>query len=83
MIIYSSSPFCILDEPFSGLEPLQVERVLQILQEEKRLKGFIITDHLHKSIRSIADDLYVLANATTYKIVNDEQLLELGYLANL
>ena len=83
LVIYSSSPICILDEPFSGLEPLQVEMVLQILQEEKKHKGFIITDHLHRSIRSIADDLYVLANATTYKIVNDEQLLELGYLANL
>jgi ABC-type multidrug transport system ATPase subunit len=83
LVVYSSSPFCILDEPFSGLMPLQVERLMKIIQEEKKNKGFIITDHLHRSIRTIADDLYVLTNGKTYKITQEDQLLKLGYLNEL
>jgi ABC-type multidrug transport system ATPase subunit len=83
LVIYSPSPLCILDEPFTGLMPLQVERLMEIIQEEKKNKGFIITDHLHRSIRTIADDLYVLTNGKTYKISREEQLLELGYLNEL
>jgi ABC-type multidrug transport system ATPase subunit len=83
LVIYSPSPFCILDEPFSGLMPLRVEHLMKIIQEEKKNKGFIITDHLHRSIRTIADDLYVLSNGKTYKILREEQLLELCYLNEL
>jgi len=83
LLIYSPHPFCIMDEPFSGLMPIHVERLMSILLEEKRNKGFIITDHLHRSIRLVSDDLYVLANGRTYKINSEEQLLELGYLKEL
>jgi ABC-type multidrug transport system ATPase subunit len=83
LLIYSYHPFCIMDEPFSGLMPVHVEQLMLILQEEKRNKGFIITDHLHRSIRSISDDLYVLTNGKTHKISSEQQLLELGYLNEL
>jgi ABC-type multidrug transport system ATPase subunit len=83
LLIYSRHPFCIMDEPFSGLMPLHVEKLMRILQYEKHNKGFIITDHLHRSIRAVADDLYVLTNGKTYKINREEQLLELGYLHEL
>ncbi len=83
LVIYCPNPFCIMDEPFSGLMPLQVEKLMRIIQEEKHKKGFIITDHLHRSIRTIADDLYVLAGGKTYKINDEEQLLKLGYLNEL
>jgi ABC-type multidrug transport system ATPase subunit len=83
LVIYSPNPFCILDEPFSGLMPLQVESLMEIIQKEKQNKGFILTDHLHRSVRALADDLYVLANGKTYKITRQDQLLELGYLNEL
>jgi ABC-type multidrug transport system ATPase subunit len=83
LVVYSPHPFCVLDEPFSGLMPLQVERLIKILEEEKQRKGFIITDHLHRSIRAIADDLYVLVNGRTYRIKTEEQLVEFGYLNEL
>jgi ABC-type multidrug transport system ATPase subunit len=83
LVIFSASPFCILDEPFSGLMPLQVEKLMELLNEEKLHKGFIVTDHLHRSVRSIADDLYVLVNGRTHNINRAEELLEFGYLAEL
>jgi ABC-type multidrug transport system ATPase subunit len=83
LVVYSPHPFCILDEPFSGLMPLQAEQLMRILREEKSRKGFIVTDHLHRSIRALSDELYVLSSGKTYKIKTEEQLLQLGYLNEL
>lgn len=83
LVLYSSHPFCILDEPFSGLMPIHVEKLKEILIVEKHRKGIIITDHLHRHIRHIADDLYVLTNGKTYRVAEEEQLIELGYLTEL
>lgn len=80
LVLYSKQPFCILDEPFSGLMPIHVEKLKTIFEREKRWKGIIITDHLHRHIRDIADTLYVLINGKTYRITDEEELIELGYL---
>ena len=83
LILFSRQPFTLFDEPFTGIMPLHVEKLSAIFLKEKSQKGIIITDHMHRSIRSICDELYVLANRQTYKISNEEQLLKLGYLAEL
>jgi ABC-type lipopolysaccharide export system ATPase subunit len=54
-----------------------------IFEREKQRKGIIITDHLHRHIRDIADDLYVLTDGKTYKITDEDGLIELGYLNEL
>jgi ABC-type multidrug transport system ATPase subunit len=83
LILNTHHPFCILDEPFSGLMPLHVERLKQTIKEVSQQKGIIITDHLHRHIRDIADDLYVLTNGKTYRVKEEEDLIELGYLNEL
>lgn len=83
LILNSRHVFCILDEPFSGLMPIHIEMLKEAIMIEKRRKGIIITDHLHRHIRDIADELYVLTNGKTYKIKDTEQLIELGYLNEL
>jgi len=83
MVLYSKQPFCILDEPFSGLMPIHIEKLKTIFEREKHRKGIIITDHLHRHIRDIADVLYVLTNGKTYKITEEEELIKLGYLNEL
>jgi ABC-type multidrug transport system ATPase subunit len=83
LILNSPHPFCILDEPFSGLMPLHIGKIKEMIVVEKQRKGIIITDHLHRHIRSMADDLYILVNGEAYKIIGEEQLIELGYLMEL
>jgi len=82
-ILYAQHPFCLLDEPFSGLMPVHVDRLKELIVEERKNKGIIITDHLHRQIRAIADELYVLTNGKTYKVRNEEQLIDHGYLNEL
>ena len=52
-----------LDEPFTHLSPLLVEKLLDFLQTEKQNKGIIITDHNFHYLKNIADELYLLHNA--------------------
>jgi ABC-type multidrug transport system ATPase subunit len=80
LVLKSPTLFALLDEPFSGLMPLHIELMTALIQKEKQRKGIIITDHLHKHIRSVSDQLYVLANGKTYSVKNEEQLVKYGYL---
>ncbi len=83
LVLYADHPFCILDEPFSGLMPIHIEKLKELFTLEKHHKGIIITDHMHRHIREIADELYMLTNGTTYPVKTEKQLLELGYLNGL
>ncbi|ANI89169.1 hypothetical protein A9P82_07615 [Arachidicoccus ginsenosidimutans] len=79
VIIFSNSLFSILDEPFSELMPLHIEKIKEILLNEKQRKGFIVTDHLYKQVMDISDDVYVLSNHNVYKIREVEEIEKLGY----
>jgi ABC-type multidrug transport system ATPase subunit len=80
MILKSNAQFCILDEPFSGLSPVHIEKIVSFIQEAKKEKGIIITDHLHRHVTALSARLYMLANGRTHEIKNREQLVSLGYL---
>src|SRR6476659_4433087 len=60
VIARSKSQFVMLDEPFTHLNPLQIEKVQALLTEEKENKGLLITDHMYTHITNICDNLYVL-----------------------
>jgi ABC-type multidrug transport system ATPase subunit len=59
LILYSRSQFCLLDEPFTGLAPVMVEKMIGLMNEVKRTKGILVTDHLHRSVTSCSDRLYI------------------------
>ncbi len=80
LILFSKKPFCILDEPFSGIMPIHIETLKEVLQSEKKKKGIIISDHLYRHVKSIANRTYVLAQGQTYLIQSDDQLVKHGYL---
>ena len=79
-ILASKTKFCMLDEPFSHIMPLHVEALKEIMLEEKKDKGIIITDHMHRYITDISDHLYVIANGKTYLTKGIEDLKTLGYI---
>jgi ABC-type lipopolysaccharide export system ATPase subunit len=80
VIIRSPTQFMMLDEPFTHIMPLHVERIKAILMEEKQQKGILMTDHLYRHIVDIADRLYLLANGKTWLVNKDEDLERHGYL---
>ena len=79
VIVKSKSQFAMLDEPFTHLNPVQIEKVHDLLLEEKINKGLLITDHMFRHITQICDNLYVLTNGKTYLTKSIEEIETLGY----
>ena len=79
IVATSTSQFVILDEPFTHLNPIQIEQVKELLVEEKTNKGLLITDHMYKHIIDISNEMYVLANGKIFLIKNREDIERLGY----
>ena len=69
-----------LDEPFSYLMPIHVEKLKEILAIEKTKKGIVITDHLYQDLLDVTDDLYLIHDLKSYRIRNLEDLKVYGYL---
>lgn len=78
-IVKSGSCFAMLDEPFTHLTPIQIEKVKEWLVEEKAHKGLLITDHMYRHIVDICDDLYVLADGKTHLTKSTVDIETLGY----
>ena len=80
LIIKSNTKFCLLDEPFSHLSPKHVEIFIEIIKQEKKHKGIIVTDHMYHYITEVSDDLYIIKNCVSYKINEIGELRAYGYL---
>jgi len=53
--------FLLLDEPFAGIDPIQISEIQKlILQLKKRGLGVIITDHNVREILKITDRSYII-----------------------
>jgi ABC-type branched-subunit amino acid transport system ATPase component len=80
VILKSKTQFVILDEPFTHLMPLQIEKITQLINEEKANKGILVTDHIYTAILEIADDTYVLTNGKTHLLKSNTELEKFGYI---
>lgn len=79
VIIKSKSQFALLDEPFTHISPIQIERIKKLLIQEKENKGFIISDHMFRDITEIADHNYLLKEGKLYSADSIEDVERLGY----
>lgn len=80
LIICMPGRFAMLDEPFTHLMPLQIEKVTELLLEVKQSKGFLITDHLYHHVVGIADSIYVLTGGKPYGVKVPADIAALGYV---
>lgn len=80
LVIKSNSLFAMLDEPFTHLSPIQIEKAKALLQLEKLNKGMLISDHMYQHVVDICDDLYVLAEGKTTRVESAADLARAGYI---
>lgn len=80
--------FLLMDEPFSGVDPISVSEVQDIIiQLKKRGIGVLITDHNVRETLRIVDRAYllhegsILSNGTSEFLINDAKSREF-YLGN-
>lgn len=73
-------PILMLDEPFSMLEPLQIEALKKFLLQKKKEKGILITDHYYSEVLDISDINIVLKDGIGYPISSRDELVQFEYL---
>ena len=71
--------FVLLDEPFTGIEPLYIESMKEVINQTKD-KGIIITDHLYQNILDISDRLVLMKDGRTHPLQNKQELKTMGYI---
>lgn len=82
-ILKSETKFCVLDEPFSQLMPLHIEKVKALIQTEKRHKGILCSDHMYGHILDLSDDLQLLQHGGLATITDKDDLVKHGYLSQI
>ncbi len=67
--------YILLDEPFTGVEPKTIDKMIDLItQERDKGKGILITDHYHRYISQIADLAYLLKNSECYFLGDNSSL---------
>src|SRR5258705_2038307 len=69
--------FILLDEPFSGIDPLTVKDLQEIIRDLSRSRiGVLITDHNVRETPSVTDRAYILTSLTILKHCSCAELSE-------
>jgi len=80
ILLKSSAKFIFLDEPFTFLSRLLIEKVKELITEAATHKGILVSDHQYREVIAISDDLYLLSDGKIKLIKNLDELGMMGYI---
>ncbi|MCF0165121.1 MAG: ATP-binding cassette domain-containing protein [Bacteroidales bacterium] len=83
LILTSNAPFVMLDEPFSQITLIDIDKIKQLINREKEHKGILLTDHMYQNVLDVSDNMYVLSERTVYQAKSKEDLIKYGYIRHL
>ncbi|MDX1980085.1 MAG: LPS export ABC transporter ATP-binding protein [Bryobacteraceae bacterium] len=67
--------FLLLDEPFSGIDPIQVLELQRVVSDLKRTGiGILITDHNVRETLAVTDRAYIINNGKIFRAGTPEEL---------
>jgi lipopolysaccharide export system ATP-binding protein len=67
--------FLLLDEPFSGIDPIQVLELQKIILDLKRSGlGILVTDHNVRETLSVTDRAYIINEGKIFRTGSPEAL---------
>jgi len=68
--------YLLLDEPFSGIDPIQVLELQKIIFDLKRSGiGILVTDHNVRETLSVTDRAYIINNGSIFRAGSPEALM--------
>lgn len=80
LIIHSNAKYILIDEPFNGIAPIYKEDIKNLIREQSKNKGFIITDHDYRNILDVATRIVLIHDGGTKQIKNEDELKHWGYI---
>lgn len=81
LILSNSSKFVLLDEPYNGLSPFMAEKTNELIVENSKRKGIIITDHNYEKVINVATKLILMKEGKVHHLKDKRELIERGYLS--
>ena len=67
--------FLLLDEPFSGIDPIQVSELQRIIFDLKKLGiGILVTDHNVRETLAVTDRAYIINNGQIFRAGSPSEL---------
>ncbi|HXH99145.1 MAG TPA: ATP-binding cassette domain-containing protein [Sphingobacteriaceae bacterium] len=81
-ILNHQAAYILLDEPYSGLSPIQIEFLQELIKQVGKVKGIILTDHIYRSLIQISDRIVLLHNNAVYNINDEADLIRYNYIPN-
>ncbi|WP_134089984.1 ATP-binding cassette domain-containing protein [Olivibacter sp. XZL3] len=79
-MLHMKHPFLLLDEPFSGIEPIYAHEIENLIKQNPRSKGILISDHHYEQVIGVSDKLFLLHDGALKAVHSRHQLEELGYI---
>ena len=81
LILNSKKSILLLDEPFSFIAPLYVEKFKELINKRKKESIIIITDHFYRDILDVSETVYLLKNGYSKMIRTKTELENEGYIS--
>lgn len=81
LILNSNKDIILLDEPFSFVAPLYIEKFKLLIKEKRKESALVITDHFYREILDICDTTYLIKNGSSKLIQSNEDLGNEGYIS--
>jgi ABC-type lipopolysaccharide export system ATPase subunit len=79
-LLYAPGKFLLLDEPFSYLSPVLVEKLAPHIEAQSKFKGIVITDHQYRTVLSVCNKYYLLTQGVLTRVNTILELERFGYL---
>ncbi|PQJ09324.1 ABC transporter ATP-binding protein [Flavipsychrobacter stenotrophus] len=83
ILLLANTRFTLLDEPFTHIMPIHIERLKELISIKKVDKGIIITDHMYRHLLEISNSLYLMKDGKSIYIRDKQDLVLHGYLSFL
>tara|TARA_R110001583_G_scaffold91915_2_gene233974 strand:+ start:483 stop:1148 length:666 start_codon:yes stop_codon:yes gene_type:complete len=81
LILCSDKDIILLDEPFSFIAPIYIEKFKSLIETRKKRSIILITDHFYREIMSVSDSIYLLKNGYSKLISSEKELMNEGYIS--
>lgn len=80
LTVFSESKYALIDEPFNGMAPVIKDKVKDLITQQSKHKGIIITDHDYRNVIDIATKVILLYQGSTKQIQHLDDLKHWGYI---
>lgn len=85
LLLHADTRFSFFDEPFSGIMPVHIETLSELMYQAKARKGILLTDHRYAQVLPLCDVVYLLHGGRLEQLPAGnypEALRDRGYLAS-